>query len=226
MDVTNPIQAIQGQFTLKDVVYERILRAICSGRLHPGTKITIANMAEQLNVSMMPVREAIRKLEAGKLISVKKNRRITINKFYPKQFKELLEIRLNLECMAAKKAAKNSNEGIVKELKQLLYLMGRAKDIEEYLLKNKKFHHTIYQNANMPILLEVINDLWLRASPYIHLYVANDLNYRPVSCRFHEGMLRGMRNKNPGEVAKWLRSDLRGAAKKIIEIIEQESFTD
>ena len=92
--------------TLKESVYNKLLNSITSGKLPPGTQVTIAQLSALVGVSLMPVREALQKLAAGNFISVQKNRRIAINQLSKKDLNELRRIRANLECMAAQGGAK------------------------------------------------------------------------------------------------------------------------
>lgn len=205
--------------TLKEKVYKRLLDGIVSGKLPPGTQITIGQLADQFGVSLMPVREALRKLEAGNFISIQKNRRIMIKELSANDLNELLEIRLNLELMAAKKAVKNLTDETIKHLERLMDEVKAAKDPEEFLEKNKEFHHTIYRNANMPILQETIQHLWWRLSPYLHIYVNETPNYKVLKIHYHEGILQGVRERNPKKVCKWLALDLKKAAELVTGLL-------
>jgi len=199
--------------TLEKTVYRQLLKGIISGKLTPGTKITITQLAEQLGVSLMPVRQALRALEAKNLITIQKNRRLTIRKLSANDLNELLQIRLNLECMAAEKAATICTDETILRLERLLEEMRTAKDRELYLEKNKEFHHTIYRTANKPILLEIIEDLWSRISPYYFMYlVEGDVTKHTP---YHKGMVKAMREKDPEKVCKWLKLDLEKAAEDL-----------
>ncbi|MBW2123804.1 MAG: GntR family transcriptional regulator [Deltaproteobacteria bacterium] len=199
--------------TLEKTVYNELLRAIISGKLSPGTQITITELAEQLGVSLMPVRQALRALEAKNLVSIMKNRRLSVRRLSVDDLNELLRIRINLECMAAEKAAENPSLETIQTLERLLDEMVVTGDREVYLNKNREFHHTIYRSANMPILLEIIEDLWSRTSPYYFTYlVAGDVGEHRV---YHEGMLRGMGQRDGREVCKWLAMDLEKAAQEL-----------
>ncbi len=91
--------------TLEKKVYSEILQAIVSGKLSPGSSVTITELAEGLNVSLMPVRTALKALEAKNLIHIQKNRRLTIRNLSIENLKELFEIRIKLEVAAAQEAA-------------------------------------------------------------------------------------------------------------------------
>lgn len=210
----NPLSSVD-RLTLEETVYRELLKGIISGRLSPGTQVTITQLAQQLGVSLMPVRQALRTLEAKNLVSIQKNRRLTVRKLSPDDLEELLQIRLTLESMAAEKAAELCTEETLRTLEQLLDEMRAAEDRELYLEKNKEFHHTIYRSANRPILLEIIEDLWSRVSPYYFIYLVrlDVTKHQP----YHERILKGMRERNPREVCRWLRVDLQEATKDLTE---------
>lgn len=95
-------------------------------------------------------------------------------------------------------------------------------DVDEFLRLNKEFHYTIYRDANMPILQEMIDSLWYRISPYLHILNRKTERLEPRgTIKYHRGMLEGMKHRDPGEVLKWLRTDLTEAAKLVIEKFEQ-----
>jgi DNA-binding GntR family transcriptional regulator len=208
--------------TLKETVYKRLLDAIVSGKLPPGTHVTISQLADEFGVSLMPVREALRKLEAGNFISIQKNRRIAIKELSAKDLNELLEIRLNLELMAARKAVRNCPDETVSHLRRLLEEVKSAKDPEEFLEKNRQFHHTIYQRADMPILQEIIEGLWGRLGPYLHIYVSETPNYQVLKIHYHEGILKGMEERDPRKLCKWLALDLKKAAELVTGVLSRE----
>jgi len=199
--------------TLEKTVYRELLRGIISGKLSPGAQITITDLAQQLGVSLMPVRQALRVLEAKNLVSMKTNRRLVIRQLSVDDLNELLQIRLNLECMAAEKAAENCTDETIRDLNRLLNEMKNTEDREIYLEINKEFHHTIYRSANKPILLEIIEDLWSRISPYYFIYLVEGDVTTHMPC--HKGMLKGMQERNPKEVCKWLTADLGKAAEDL-----------
>jgi DNA-binding GntR family transcriptional regulator len=205
---------------LKDAVYEKIVGCITSGKLSPGTPITISQLSEQFGVSLMPVREALRKLEAGNLISIQKNRRIIIKELTKADLNELLKIRLNLECMAAREALKNVNSLMISKLERILEEMKSAKNLEEYFEKNKQFHFTIYKNAKMPILQEIIDNLWRRVSPYIHIYVSTSPVYKSSKLRYHKEILKAIKVKDSKMICKWLKLDLNRAAKLVSSLLK------
>jgi DNA-binding GntR family transcriptional regulator len=209
--------------TLKDSVYKQLSKAILSGAIPPGERLTLQGIAEQLNVSIMPVREAIRKLEAGKFITVQK-RKIIVNKLSPDNVYEILEARLLLEGHVAEKASLKRGIPTMDILEQTFEMMKGATDTDTYIQSNRLFHETLYEAGGTPVMMEIITSLWDRYTPYIA--ILNDRKQGWNNAYFvetHSGMLMGMRRKSPMEVRKWLEKDITTAADLIVELLVNES---
>ena len=200
--------------TLERQVYVEILQAIVSGKLSPGSSVTITELAKGLNVSLMPVRTALKALEAKNLIHIRKNRRLTIRRLSLENLQELFEIRIKLEVAAAKEAARHCPPETLKRLERTLQEMGACQDRELYLEKNLEFHRAVYQSADKPILCEIIDDLWHRISPYMYLYLKIDVHSHDP---FHEGLLAALRQGDPEQAGRWLEADLSNSARELAE---------
>jgi DNA-binding GntR family transcriptional regulator len=212
-------------YTLQEAVYNELLSAIVSGLILPGETITLEDLAKKFGVSIMPVREAIRKLEADNLIHIGVNRRIVIKELSLESLKEVLQLRLILEGLAVRTASKIRSEASLKKLEKLYYEISHADDGETHLRINRDFHRTIYEQANLPILLEIIDMLWERVSPYLHILFRQEkfVNVKKfVVLKSHKGMLQGMQKQNPEEVYKWLEKDLVYAAEIISNMFEKK----
>lgn len=215
------LEAIQTT-TIQDSAYKQLVKAILEGKIAPGERITMEGLAKQLNVSIMPVREAIRRLEANKFITIQK-RRIVVNKLSAENVNHILEVRLLLEGYAVEKAALQRQDETLDDLEELLNVMNNTKDPETYLKANKDFHNTIYKEAGVPVMLEIIDSLWERYSPYFHILLQDGSNWNATEfVRTHKGMMVGVRRKNPKEARRWLEKDLTEAAKMLLRLFELE----
>jgi DNA-binding GntR family transcriptional regulator len=215
------LKAIQTS-TLQDSVYQQLVEAILAGKIAPGERITIEGIAKQLDVSAMPVREAIRRLEANHFITILK-RRITVNELSIENVRDILELRLLIEGYAAEKASLQRSPECLERLEALMEEMKTSHDTENYLKANKIFHNTIYGEARIPIMLEFIDTLWERYSPYLHILLESGVEWNePRFMENHKGMLDGMRRKEPIEVRKYLERDLTEAAALIQEMIKAQ----
>ncbi len=208
--------------TLQDAVYEELVQAIISGRVKPGEKITLEQMASDLDVSIMPVREAIRRLEARKFVTIERNKRIKVAELSKELFEQIAEIRLILETHAAEKASSMRSNESLENLEEAHRRYSHSEEIEDLLKYNNDFHSIIYREAKLPLLTEIINSMWDMVLPYFCLdlrEVRKEPNawdkFKMHTYKFHEGMLDGMRRKDPETVKNWLVQDITKAANRI-----------
>ena len=220
-----PIEKIKF-LTVKETVYRKLVMAIVSGEIAPGTPLLAQELADQFGVSLMPIRESLRKLEAGGFVVVQKNRRLVVRELSVKDLHEILKIRLDLELMAAREAVKNITKDEINRLEELMDEMDTAENPEEFFKANYEFHHTVYKTAKMPILKQIISDLWMRVSPYLHIYLASISPYRTPKIPYHDGILEGLRKKNSEEVCRYLAQDLEGAAELVSEVLTNRSLKE
>lgn len=206
--------------TIEASAYQQLMRAIVSGKIPPGQKITIEKVATELKVSTTPVREAIRQLEANGFLTIKRRKTI-IRELSLKNIRQILELRLLLEGYAADKATMRRNSETMDKLERLVEQMDKLDDVESYLRVNKEFHDTIYRECELPVLQELIDSVWVRYSPYLHIlleskhgFLTTDLNQN------HKGIAEGLQQKDPGKVPKYLEKDLVGSANKILEMLK------
>lgn len=202
--------------TVQDTVYEELLKAILQGKIPPGEKITIEGIAKMMNVSLTPVRVALKKLEAGNFVKIGTNRRITITELTKENMTEIFKIRRLVEGYAAELACTIRSEAAVELLEKYNETCETSENSEDYLNANSKFHSLIYSEARMPILEGIINSLWQQVSPYLYILmqeeeqrIINDFDPN------HRGMIDAMKNRDPLSMRVWITKELTEAEKLI-----------
>jgi DNA-binding GntR family transcriptional regulator len=217
-EVLRPVESV----TLQERVYRELVRAILSGRIPPGERLVTERIAEQMQVSHMPVREALHRLEARGFLTAQKKRGYVLRELSAENLREITEMRLVLEPMAVKAACGRAEEGVIDGLRTLHKHYERAAkggDMDEFLRLNKEFHFTIYRAANRPVLQEHIDRLWDRISPYLHILCRDIGDFDPLkSCENHQGMLEGMERRDAEEVVKWVKADLSEGARVLMQM--------
>jgi len=208
------IQKIDSK-TLRQKVYEELRHKIIYGELLPGQSVTLRNLAEQFGVSFIPVREALWQLETEKVVLIERNKSFRVNTLTARELEEALSIRLVLEARVAERACEVRSDDVVPRLERLLKDMEKsANRPREYLLKNSEFHFTIYNAADMPVHMQLINQLWARIGPYLYIQ-AKEMIPIMRSNLYHNKMAAALAARDKKELVKMLRQDLTAAARFI-----------
>lgn len=169
---TRHLQATEPRTTAADNVYNKLRMLLLTGALQPGQKLTLRALAEQFGTSMMPIRDATRRLTAEGGLQMFANRTIHVNSPNPSKFAELIRIRCALEGLATEVACRQITPGELLKLKhhaQRFDKEGHKPRPNPTLLArvNRDLHFGVYRAARMPQLLEMIEGLWIQVSPAI-----------------------------------------------------------
>jgi DNA-binding GntR family transcriptional regulator len=147
-----------------DLAYDYIRGRILDGHYPPGSSLMTEVLAAKIGVSRTPVRDALRKLEADGLVSIKAHLGAQVKDMDLKEFREMCDFRLALESHAAGLAAANRNDQDLAELKfaldgmRRLTLMinksNREKDLIDDLVREDVRFHVAVMNASKNELLK------------------------------------------------------------------------
>lgn len=207
--------------TLRQKVYNQLRQQILGAEILPGQIVSLRGLAEQFGVSLLPVREAVWQLESEKILVVKSNKRIEVNKLTCSEFEEVLNLRLLLESTAVEQACQIRPDNSVAKIERILEAMDKhiGKNHKAYIRKNDQFHQTIYAYAQSPLLLELIQRLLARVNPYIYLYAVHGRDLSSA-CECHHELFTGFKTGDQGLATAALRRDLQAAADVILPNLE------
>jgi DNA-binding GntR family transcriptional regulator len=194
---------------LTERVYEQLRSALLEGRLWPGQRLKIRNLAAALGVSETPVREAVMQLVRERGLTMQPNRAITVTSLTLAQYREQRRIRLELEGLAAAEAATRIEAGDIGELERLHAVLLAAtadKDWPAAVRSNWQFHHTVYRNAGMPELLNIIETLWLCTGPLLNYQYPHAVPTYPGRHR-HFDVIDAMRARDPAAARAAIYND-------------------
>lgn len=154
---------IQSVFTTKsEFVHNYLKENILMGELSMGESLNISQIAKELKVSTIPVREAIQRLESEGLVDIIPHKGAFVRTFDPEKVKEIFSIRAVLEGLAAKMAVTNLDDEKISYLKKMTEEMNQCaleEDEEQFGILNKEFHRFIYEHSS-PMLFDMIFNLW------------------------------------------------------------------
>jgi DNA-binding GntR family transcriptional regulator len=163
-----------GGTTLGERVRVILSERLIAGEYSPGSKLSLRKLADTLGVSMTPVREAINRLVADRAVEVTPNRAVRVPTMTIPQFRELTQLRIDIEGMAAFRAASLRHDADIPEMVALEAAFreeGRKKkpDLTKVVAANQRLHFAIYRATRSPMLVEIISGLWLKAGPILNL---------------------------------------------------------
>ncbi|OCP36208.1 GntR family transcriptional regulator [Ensifer sp. LC163] len=199
--------------TVKQWVYRRLRQAIITGRIPPGQPVTIQGIAEMLDVSAMPVREALHRLVADGALENLDNRRVRVPDIDPDKFDEIITVRIALETIAAERAMPFVDYLRLARLQQLdaetdeAYTVG---NIELGIEKNFAFHRCLYEVRSSAVLLPLIESVWLRLGPFMREATENlDESYRVDR---HAEALAAIRQQDAAALKAAIAADIQEGA--------------
>jgi DNA-binding GntR family transcriptional regulator len=201
--------------TLQDNVYGYLREAIMSGQFAPGDRLTGRGIAALIGTSVMPVREAFRRLTSEGALEPLSTGATRVPVFDMPRLRELHEIRVEVEGLAARRAANRISNDELRELEQLNIDFQRASaegNLAAEAKANERFHFGIYTAAQSGELLRIIEQLWLRMGPYIRgIMHEADGNGRPQGAkafRQHKEILLALRRRDAAQAEAAIRADL------------------
>jgi DNA-binding GntR family transcriptional regulator len=183
--------------TAQGFAYEVVRRAILGGSLQPGTRLTQQQLAEQLQVSTTPVREALRRLAGEDLVRIDAHRGAIVRGLDKSELAEIYELRLLLEPLAIRKAAQRITDAELAEAEALWQRMNDYSDIGAWSNWNREFHAVFARAAQSPRLTEILRGLRDSAAPYVRWSIVLEPDF-PIganaehhqlleACRAHDG---------------------------------------
>lgn len=189
--------------TQREWVYDQVKHMLMSGALAPGQKVTLARLAADLGVSMMPVREALRRLAAERALTMRPNRSVTVPRLSRAETLSIRAIRQMLEGHAAATAATLITDAEVERLAALQAELAAARargDGKRILAVNEEFHFLVYDAACIPVLVDLIATLWLHSAPTLSFFfrAARGLReYSETQNRNNLALVASLRHRDP-----------------------------
>jgi DNA-binding GntR family transcriptional regulator len=206
---------------LSEQVKDRILQWILEGELAPGSRIIETRVAKELGVSQAPVREALRDLTTLGVVEMKPYRGASVRQPSKTDLVEAMEVRAELEALAAKQAATKITQACLDELQVLIdemHKLAEAGDAHGHALNNTAFHGTVVRASGNKTLMRT----WSMLEPYARTYVTamvpgTDLVW--LGDR-HSAILEALAAGDPAAAAETMRTHAREAEKLVLAMDE------
>lgn len=158
--------------TTHENVYRGLRNRILFGGFLPGSAVTLRGLAEDMNVSPMPIREAVRRLIAERALKMQDNRRVLVPPMTAEAFEQIVFARKTLEPELAARAMDRIGPAEIRQIAAHDKAVDRAmamSDVSGYMESNYRFHFAIYQRADAETLLALVESIWLQFGPFMRM---------------------------------------------------------
>ena len=150
------------------LAYSELRQMILTGALAPGSRISQYELAENMQMSITPLREAIRRLSSEGLITMDTHRDSKVADMSAAEARELLEVRLSLEPSATELAAYRRTDAdiaIIRAAAEKLLPVTRVWG-EDAIIAHRDFHRAVYTASHNATLIKLLDDLWDKSDRY------------------------------------------------------------
>lgn len=217
MNNSSSAEAVSAAYkTVPDVVAGMIHDRIMSGELTPGTHLRLSELAAEFDISQMPVREALRRLESLGLVEIHAHRGAFVRTLSAKDFDDTMEVRMILERTAVERAALHFTTEAAAQARELLAEHNRLHEVGEEIAAREvhtKLHHFLYRAAGSEWLLRAIDPVWRNSERY-RFSLAGSHNTQE-SAREHEELIAACESGNSERAGEALLKHLSSASARM-----------
>lgn len=202
---------------LHDQVYDRLCLMLRQGEFIPGETVPVARIADAFGISPMPVREALTRLLAKGVLTNVSGRSVGVPKPNEDNLADVRNVRLQVEGLAVEWSIKNNDEKLKKDLQILFDGMENAEEknnSSSFIELNYKFHFRLYEQCRSPELLQIIDSLWLKVSPFLYHTQRDDRH--KLSNDNHRAIIEAVSNNDVESAKSALIEDITRSYDDII----------
>ena len=210
--------------TKQEFVHRTLREAILKCELAPGERLVIDELARRLEVSSIPVREALQLLQSEGLVTTVPHVGATVAPLSRESVAEVFTVMEGLEIVATRAAAQRASEEDLDALQELVALMDHALSRgahEQWAELNTRFHLAISRLTGMPLLQEMMERALGRWDRVRRFFFSGVLVHRAEHAqREHHAVLDAMRQKAWARLEETIRKHNRGALAAYTDYLE------
>jgi len=194
-----------------DVLRERIL----AGHLPAGTPIRQEHLAAELGISRIPLREALKQLEAEGLVTIAPHKGATVAALSSAEIEELFELRLRLEIWILGLALPRLGAADFAALDRLIAEQQQPDNLARWGELNWQFHEAMYRPADRPVTLKMLKRIHDNIDRYLRFEIAST-NGRARALREHQALLAHCKSGDAAKATQLLEAHIRETADSLM----------
>jgi DNA-binding GntR family transcriptional regulator len=202
--------------------YRYLRQRIRDGRLRSGARIKADEIAQQLGLSRMPVREAIRQLDSEGLLTIRPNRGAVVTTLDPEEVLELFQMRSVLEGLAVRRAVERFDEDAFDELELRFNRLERAQnDLDQWIPKHNDFHDVICAHSGGRRLFAQVQRLRTAVEPYLRIVLGPAEMGRAVV--EHRELIEIIRRRDPDAAEAAMREHIISTRSDLMRVLSAKN---
>ncbi|WP_245870219.1 GntR family transcriptional regulator [Teichococcus rhizosphaerae] len=223
-----PAPAAEGPFrrisrdSLSERAYQEVRSALMLSRLRPGERLLLRPLAARLGISATPVREALLRLVSEQALLMDERGTVVVPSIDRTRFLEIRALRCQLEGQAGAAAAARAGPAEIAALGAIHARLVEAEargDFPAALQCNEQFHFGLCRLAGLPVLLGLVEILWMQCGPLLsHLYAEGARN---LPRHGHLEALEGLRRRDAAMVRAAVVRDIEEGGRPLLDFLRR-----
>jgi len=205
-------------YTLTETIYQNIKELIINGKYKNGSRLLLNDLSNEMNASITPTREALKKLEKDGLVKIIPNRGAMVINLTLRDVIEIYDIRKQLESLAIELFIKGKKENILDELDKICDEDDNCLkngDLNLHIEYNYKFHKLLVKSSENKRLIKFYDEL----SGQLSMLVGKTISFAgepKKSADEHRKIIEALRQKNMEPAKKIIQSHIQNAKEDIL----------
>jgi len=202
-----------------EVILQHLRNAIIKGEILEDDPIRQDELARAFNVSKIPVREALKRLESEGLVEFHRNRGATVTKISDFELAQIFEVRVMLEVQILKQAIPHLTSKHFARAESILDEFLELSDTGRWAELNWAFHQSIYEAAERPFLLGMIRSVHDKLERYLRLQIEKSPNGKTVADDEHREILAACKSGNAELAARLTEQHIHQVCDKLLMLL-------
>lgn len=217
--------------SLTQFVERQLRESILMGKFAPGTRLNIRELSEQLGTSATPIREALMRLSAQRILEARPGQ-FCVPVISRAKYQEISDVRLVVENMAAERAVENYSaddlkriEGLAEQYIEAIYQGQYALAVELHA----QFKFALFEASKMPTLTAIIEDLMLQVAPLFIDAISpprvEPSTWVPTNVQYIRQIVQGLRDRNSSLVCHAVQGLIMTATRHVVPELPDDPTT-
>jgi DNA-binding GntR family transcriptional regulator len=212
-----PLRELSDRRTTSDQIADVLRDAILTGEFDDGEELNQVALAKHFGVSRVPIREALRQLQAEGLVSAKAHQRTVVTSLSIDRVMEILEIRALLETHLLERTSPKLQPSDIERMRELCAEMDEITEHQAWLQKNLEFHQALYARADASFTLALLEQLSARVGRYLHRWSPRGVERNKEANAEHWAIVRAIEAGDTRTARKELSAHIAHTGERIAE---------